>query len=392
MIYIGIDVAKEKHDCFAMNSDGEILIENLTIKNNLEGFNSLFNLILNFNEDFKNIKVGLEATGHYSNNIINFLTSNGLSIHVINPLQTNLFRKGQSLRKTKTDKLDAKFIATMLITDNFKSYIPKDYHISELKSLVRHRFRLVHECSKFKVSLSRLITIVFPELEEHVWSISQKSVLYLLLELPSVKDISNCNLKHLTFLLDKFSRGKYQRDKAIEIRELAQNSIGTVSNSLSFELRQVIQTILFLEEQINEIDKELKKLVDELDSPLMSIPGISYVTTAFILAEIGDINNFDTPAKLQAFAGLDPSTYQSGKFSATHSIMVKRGSKYLRWAILNAVRLVCMRDKTFNDYKLQKLSEGKHYCVAISHVAKKLIRVIFYLLKTNNTYQMQKIA
>jgi len=392
MIYVGIDIAKDKHDCFAMNSDGEILIENFTFKNNLDGFNLFFNSISNFNESFKNIKVGLEATGHYSNNILNFLTSKGFNVYVINPLQTNLYRKGQSLRKTKTDKLDARFIATMLISDNLKPYSNLSYHISELKSLVRHRFRLVEERSKFKVSLSRLITIVFPELEKIVWSISQNSVLYLLNELPSTKDISTCNLKHLTTLLEKYSKGKYNREKAVEIRDLAKISIGTNSPSISFELRQVIQTILFLQAQIDEIDKELKKLIDELNSPIMSIPGISYVTAAFILAEIGDINNFDSPSKLQAFAGLDPSTYQSGKFTATHSTMVKRGSKYLRWALLTATRLVCMRDKTFNDYKNQKLAEGKHYFVALSHTSKKLIRVIFYLLKTNHSYQLQKVA
>lgn len=392
MIYVGIDVAKDKHDCFAMNSDGEILIEKLTFKNSIEGFSLLFNSISNFNESFDNIKVGLEATGHYSNNILNFLTSKGFNVYVINPLQTNLYRKGQSLRKTKTDKLDSRFIATMLITENFKPYSNLSYHISELKSLVRHRFRLLQERSKFKTSLSRLITIVFPELESIVWSISQNSVLYLLNELPSSKSISECNLKHLTSILEKYSKGKYSRNKAIEIRDLAKKSVGTNSSSISFELRQVIQTILFLQSQINDIDRELKRLVDELDSPILSIPGISYVTAAFILAEIGDINNFDSPAKLQAFAGLDPSTYQSGKFTATHSVMVKRGSKYLRWALLTATRLVCMRDKTFNDYKNQKLAEGKHYFVALSHTTKKLIRVIYYLLKTNSTYQLQKVA
>ena len=392
MIYVGIDIAKDKHDCFAMNSDGEILLENFTFQNNSDGFNLFFNSISLFNESFENIKVGLEATGHYSNNILNFLTSKGFNVYVINPLQTNLYRKGQSLRKTKTDKLDARFIATMLITDNLKPYSNLSYHISELKSLVRHRFRLIEERSKFKVSLSRLITIVFPELEKIVWSISQNSILYLLNELPSTKDISTCNLKHLTSLLEKYSKGKYNRDKAIEIRDLAKVSIGTNSPYISFELRQVIQTILFLQSQIDEIDKELKKSLDELNSPIMSIPGISYVTAAFILAEIGDINNFDSPSKLQAFAGLEPSTYQSGKFTATHSTMVKRGSKYLRWALLTATRLVCMRDKTFNDYKNQKLAEGKHYFVALSHTSKKLIRVIFYLLKNNHTYQLQKVA
>ena len=385
MIYVGIDVAKDKHDCFAMNSDGEILIENFSFQNNSDGFNLFFHSISQFNESSENIKVGLEATGHYSNNILNFLTSKGFNVFVINPLQTNLFRKGQSLRKTKTDKLDARFIATMLITDNLKPYSNLSYHISELKSLVRHRFRLVEERSKFKVSLSRLVTIVFPELEKIVWSISQNSVLYLLYELPSVKDISECNLKHLTNLLKKHSCGKYSRDKAIEIRDLAKKSIGTHSPSISFELRQVIQTILFLQSQVDDIDKEF-------NSPILSIPGISYVTSAFILAEIGDINNFGSPSKLQAFAGLEPSTYQSGKFTSTHSVMVKRGSKYLRWALLTATRLVCMRDKNFNDYKNQKLAEGKHYFVALSHTAKKLIRVIYHLLKTNSTYELQKVT
>ncbi len=392
MVYVGIDIAKDKHDCFAMNSDGEILIEKLTFKNNAEGFEVFLKSISQLNKGFDKIKVGLEATGHYSNNILNFLTSKGFNVYIINPLQTNLYRKGQSLRKTKTDKLDARFIATMLISENLKPYSNLSYHISELKSLVRHRFRLIHERSKFKVSLSRLITIMFPELEKIVWSISQLSVLYLLNELPTVKDISECNLKHLTSILEKYSKGKYSRDKAIEIRELAKKSIGTVSRSLAFELKQIIQTVIFLQNQVDDIDKEIKSIMDDLDTPLMTIPGISYVNAATILAEIGDINNFESPAKLQAFAGLDPSTYQSGKFTATHATMVKRGSKYLRWSLLNAARLVCMNDTVFKKYKDQKLAEGKHYFVVLSHASKKLIRVIYHLLKNNKSYQPLKVA
>ena len=392
MIYVGIDVAKDKHDCFAINSDGEILIERMTIQNNFDSFNYLLNSISQFNESFENIKVGLEATGHYSNNILNFLTSKGFNVYVINPLQTNLYRKGQSLRKTKTDKLDARFIATMLITENLKPYSNLSYHISELKSLVRHRFRLVHERSKFKTSLSRLVTLVFPELEEIVWSISQNSVLYLLNELPSVKEISECNLKHLTAVLEKYSKGKYSRDKAIEIRELARKSIGTNSRSLSFELKQVIQTVLFLQSQIDDIDKRIKEILKEIDTPILSIPGISFKLAGSILAEIGDISRFDSPSKLLAFAGLDPSMYQSGKFFSTHSVMVKRGSKYLRFALMNASRMVCMNDAVFNNFKNKKMSEGKHYMVTMGHVAKKLVRVIYYLLKTNNKYEADKVA
>lgn len=392
MLYIGIDVAKDKHDCYAFSSDGEILIENLTFSNSNEGFESFFKSILNFSNDLNNIKVGLEATGHYSNNILNFLILKGFNTYVINPLHTNLYRKGQSLRKTKTDKSDARFIATMLMTENLKPYLPLSYHISELKSLTRHRFRLVQERSKFKVSLSRLLTIIFPELADFVWSTSQKSVLNMLLELPTPSAISNCNLTRLTNILTKYSKGKYGKDKAIQLRKLARSSIGTNSDALGFELQQIIRTIIFLQEQLDSLDKKLKELVVSLNSPILSIPGISYVSAAFILAEIGDINNFDSPAKLLAFAGLEPSTYQSGRFTATHATMVKRGSKYLRWALLNSTRLVCMRDKTFNDFKNKKLAEGKHYFVALSHVSKKLVRVIYYLLKTNQTYQLQNVA
>ena len=392
MIYVGIDVAKDKHDCFAMNSDGEILIEKLTITNNLDGFETLYNSLMNFSNSLDNIKVGLEATGHYSNNILNFLTEKGFNIYLINPLQTNLYVKGQSLRKTKTDKLDAHVIATMLVSDNLKPYIPVSYHISELKSLTRHRFRLVKENSKFKTSLVRLVDIVFPELPKIVSSVAQKSCLALLYELPSAKDIAECNLTHLTHLLSDNSYKHFGRDKAIQIRDLARNSIGLNSNSVSFELKQTISIIQFIQEQLDDVEKRIKQILKEINSPILTIPGISFKTAGSILAEIGDISRFDSPAKLLAFAGLDPSMYQSGKFFSTHSVMVKRGSKYLRFALMTAARMVCLNDSTFNAFKDRKMTEGKHYMVAMGHVAKKLVRVIYYLLKTNNVYQASKVA
>lgn len=392
MIYVGIDVAKDKHYCFAMNSDGEILIEKLTITNNLDGFETLYNSLMNFSDSLDNIKVGLEATGHYSNNILNFLTEKGFNIYLINPLQTNLYVKGQSLRKTKTDKLDAHVIATMLVSDNLKPYIPVSYHISELKSLTRHRFRLVKENSKFKTSLVRLVDIVFPELPKIVSSVAQKSCLALLYELPSAKDIAECNLTHLTHLLSNNSYKHFGRDKAIQIRDLARNSIGLNSNSVSFELKQTISIIQFIQEQLDDVEKRIKEILKEINSPILTIPGISFKTAGSILAEIGDISRFDSPAKLLAFAGLDPSMYQSGKFFSTHSVMVKRGSKYLRFALMTAARMVCLNDSTFNAFKDRKMAEGKHYMVAMGHVAKKLVRVIYYLLKTNNVYQASKVA
>lgn len=391
MLFVGIDVAKSKHDCCIIDSDGVIITDSLRISNSKDGFQILYNTILASldSKDFSNVKIGLESTGHYSTNITNFLYSKGFNIVVLNPLVTNAFRKAGTLRKTKTDKCDAKVIATMLFSDESKSYSPSSYQIQELKSLTRHRYRMIGYRSKLKLSVTRLIDIIFPELPDFVWSIHQNSSYQLLLELPSPEDIKMCHLTHLTHVISKASRGKYGREKALQLRELAANSIGFSNRSLTFELQQTIRLIQSVQLEINELDQQIKMVVDELNTPLMTVPGIGYTIAAIILAEIGDINNFSSPAKLLAFAGMEPSTYQSGKYNASHTPMVKRGSTYLRWAIMQAARLVSMRDSTFASYMNKKRSEGKHFNVAQSHVGKKLVRVIYHLLKHNTAFVPQ---
>ncbi len=391
MLFIGIDVAKSKHDCCIIDSNGVIITDSLRISNTKQGFDTLYNTIISAldSNDFSKVKIGLESTGHYSTNITNYLYSKGFCITVLNPLVTNAFRKAGTLRKTKTDKCDAKVIATMLFSDESKSYSPPSYQIQELKSLTRHRYRLIGYRSKLKLSVTRLIDIIFPELSSFVWSIHQASSYQLLLELPSPAAINSCHLTHLTNIISKGSRGKYGRDKAIQLRELAANSIGSSNRSLTFELQQTIRLIQSVQAEINALDKQIKLVVDELNTPILTIPGIGYTIAAIILAEIGDINNFSSPAKLLAFAGMEPSTYQSGKYNASKTPMVKRGSIYLRWAIMQAARLVSMRDATFAAYMNKKRSEGKHFNVAQSHVGKKLIRVIFSLLKNNTAFVSQ---
>ena len=383
MFLVGIDVAKDKHDCFICDSEGNVLKDVFTFSNDREGFNLLLSFMPTSSE---NVKVGLEATGHYSLNLINFLIDNGYSPVVFNPLQINLFRKAHTLRKTKTDKIDAKLIALMLSSSDAKPHLDLSYHVMDLKSLTRYRSRLKDQLARLKISLTRIIEIMFPELEDCVYSINQKSTMALLHEFPSKELIANAHLTRLTNVLKDNSKGKYSKDKALEIRNVAINSIGTSSDASSFELVQTIDMINFYSSKIDELDAKIKDIMIELESPILSIPGISYNLGSIILAEIVDINRFDTPAQLQAFAGLDPATHQSGKFIATGVSMVKRGSPYLRWAILNASRLIAMRDPCFKDYYQRKRKEGKHHFVALTHVAKKLIRVIFKLLKTNSQF------
>ena len=387
MIYVGIDVAKDKHDCFITDSDGEILFPVFTIQNNRDGFDDLFAKIHSISTDVPNIKVGLEATGHYSYNLLGYLIDKGLPTFVINPLHTNLYRKSLSLRKTKTDKVDARTIAMMLMSDvNLKSYSDTSYHNEELKSLTRYRFDKVQERARLKQSVSRLVTILFPELEKLVPTLHIASVYALLSELPSTGKIASCHLTHLTKLLENASKGRYSKEKAIEIREAARVSIGSNMPAKSLELKHTLHLISELDSEISEIESEIKQIMDQISSPILTIPGIGYRMGAIILAEIGDFSRFDSPDKILAYAGASPSTYQSGQLESSYSHMEKRGSRYLRFALINAAKYVCHWDETFGAYLQKKISEGKHYNVAITHATKKLVRLIYAMEKSGKPY------
>ncbi len=334
MIYIGIDVAKDKHDCFITNSEGEVLFNAFTIPNNADGFHDLFQKISSLTNDFSNVKVGLEATGHYNYNLLGFLIDKGLP----------------------------------------------------LKSLTRYRFDKVQERAKLKTSISRLVNILFPELEKLVPSLHMVSIYALLAEFPSSAQIASCHLTRLTNLLANASKGHYNKEKAIEIRNAAKHSIGSNMPAKSLELKHTIRLIQELTSEIDEIECFIKSIMDEIRSPILSIPGINYRMGAMIIAEIGDFNRFSSPDKILAYAGLSPSTYQSGQLDGCYSHMEKRGSRYLRYALFNATKFVCIWDNQFSAYLAKKRSEGKHYNVAISHAAKKLVRVIYQLEKSGQLY------
>lgn len=388
VVSVGIDVAKDKHDCFILNAEGEILENVFTISNNMEGFMCLLSKIQSCTTPQDKIKVGLEATGHYSYNLLGFLLNNGLTTYVLNPLQTNLYRKSLTLRKTKTDRVDARMIASMLLSDvGLKPYTDTAYHNEELKSLTRYRFDKVQDRAKLKSSVSRLICILFPELEKLVPSLHMASIYALLEEFPGAKQIASANLTHLKNLLSTASKGHYGREKAIEIRDAARSSIGSQLSAKSLELQHTIRLIQELNREIDDIEAEIQKIMDDLQSPITTIPGVGLQMGAMILAEVGDFSNFDSPDKVLAYAGLSPSTYQSGQLKNCYPHMEKRGSRYLRYALFNAAKYVCIWDPTFAAYLAKKRSEGKHYFVAISHAAKKLVRLIFALERSGQPYR-----
>ena len=388
MIYVGIDVAKDKHDCCITDSSGSLIFPVFTIENSAKGFNCLLEKMQSVSNETSDIKVGIEATGHYSFNLLDFLMKNGLTTYVINPLRTNFYRKGLTLRQTKTDKTDARAIAGMVLTDKtLKPYTMQSFQNENLKALTRYRYVKVQERAKLKISVARLVNILFPELDGLVPTLHMPSVYAMLAQYPGASFIAEAHLTKLTNLLSRASKNHYGRDMAFAMRERARSSIGSVMPARSIELKHTIELINMLGGEIEETENAIRQIMDDIDSPILTIPGISYRMGAMIIAEIGDFSRFSSPDKILAYAGLSPSTYQSGKTESSFSHMEKRGSRYLRYALFNSAKFVCHWDEGFNAYLNKKTGEGKHYNVAISHAVKKLVRLIWKMEKTGSVYR-----
>lgn len=389
MFYVGIDVASEKHDCCILNEKKKI-IRSFSFLNSPAGFQSLLSALSGIQPD--EIKIGLEATGIYSENLSVFLRRKGFNVTTINPLLLKKHQCATTLRKTKTDKADAKGIALFIAEEGFQPDLPVSYHIQELKSLTRARFSFVQDRSALKNKVKRLVVLLFPELLEQFSDIFGASATALLKQYPSAEKLAACHTDALAALLRKSSRGRFGRAKAAYLKQLAKCSIGNHSPARAMELKMLLARIDLLSEQIKDYDKQIKIIMDELDSPVLTIPGIGYTLGATIIAEVGNISRFSSPAKLLAFAGLEPSIYQSGKFVPASGRMVKRGSPFLRWALLQAAGYVPNYSSTFALYREKKLSEGKSAAVARSHVAKKLVRIIHSLMTHSTAFSDQLTA
>ena len=389
MIYVGIDVAKNKHDCCILSNDGKQTLSSFSFKNHSEGYSKLYSQISRFEKDPSMVEVGMENTGHYSLNLARWLEEQGYKLTCFNPMQTNQFNRSQSLRRTKTDKADAKAIATVLYLGQVKPVKRSNAILEDLKFLTRHRHRLLQQKGTLTVSITRLLDIIFPELSKFVTNVHTNYVYDLLDAYPTTKDILEADLESLSSIVNKSSHGHHGLQYAIDIQALAKDSIGYSNEALAFELRQTIRLVRILEDEIDKLDDKIEDLMDELKSPITTIPGIGMTLGAIILAEIGDIENFPSAEKLQAFAGLDPTISQSGQYKASQSHMVKRGSSYLRYAIGYATRLAVTKDDYFKAFYQKKRDEGKPYGVAMGHCCKKMIRIMFHILKTGEKYNLK---
>lgn len=386
MIYVGIDVAKFSHFASAVNSDGEILINPFAFKNSNEGFNLLLTRLKEL--PTKEILIGLESTGHYSDNLVSFLFNKGFEIGIINPIQTDSLRNS-NIRKTKNDKIDTFLISQCLMLHKYTIFSQTDFNILRLKTLCRFRFDVIHSRTRLKIQLTGCVDLIFPELLTLFDSgLKCKSAIAILSTYTSPKSIVKAKTTSITKVLSTASRGRFKEHHALVLKSLAKNTIAIDNPAMCLQVRYLINQIDLLSEQISSIEEEIKIIMDELNSPILTIPGIGYTLGAMIISEIDDISKFSNPAKLLAYAGLDPSVKQSGNFNATNTKISKRGSKHLRYAIRQAASIIIFNNETFHNYYTTKCGSGKSYGNTLGHVSYKLVRVIFKILTENIPFNL----
>lgn len=387
MIYVGIDIAKTNHYASIVDySTGEVFEKPFLVTNDKTGFDLLYSKIKNF--DKNNVLIGLESTAHYGNNLIFYFHEKQFKLGIINPIQTASLRKTR-IRKVKNDKIDSMLICDALSLGYYNLLSDYDIKLLEIKSLCRFHKDLKDKAADAKIQLNTYVDQLFPELNSFFKNNLNIKTAHELLKLyQSPKDISKVNLTKLSNLLIKSSHGKYDKSRAIELKVLASNSVGINNYALSIQIKMTIELIELLESQIKDIEKQVSDFIEKSDNVITSIPGIGNMTAAIIISEIGDINRFNNPGQVLAFAGLDPSVKQSGTFNASSTRMSKRGSSILRYALILAANNVQLNTKTFNNYYNTKRLQGKLHYNALGHCAGKLIRTIFYMLKNNVKFNL----
>lgn len=375
MNFVGIDISKYKHDCFILSDFGEIVNEGFTFTNNAEGFGRLQAELERYGRE--NVRIGFEATGNYGINLKLFLEKIGFDYMEINPLLIKEYIRSNTLRRTKTDKLDAKAIAGYLLSKDYQPHRTSFYPKFALKQLTRLRSSLVSGRSRYLVQLTNVLDCIFPEFKPFFSNKFSITALYILTNYPSPEAISNMNVRSFDILRRK-SHGKFTMDKFVKLKALAKNTVGVFNECYHIELETLLDLYFQIDSKINEIETEITEIIEKLNPPTLSIKGVGAMSAAVIISEFGDFSRFENPNKMLSFAGLEPGYFQSG-IAEYNGRMVKRGSAPLRCALMNCSRSILLHDEIFASYYHKKISEGKPHYVAISHVAKKLVRLIFAL-------------
>ena len=388
MYYVGIDISKYKHDCSVLDQSGDIIVDDFVFANSLEGFKSLLALLQSLASPHE-IKIGFEATGHYTSNLKRFLENAHYSFMESNPALISKFIHAQSLRKTKNDSIDSRSIARWLMTVEYKPYPKGFYHIYSLKSLTRLRDSIVRQRSLYMVKLTNILDHIFPEYKPFFKDHFSATSLFILEKYRTPERISSIPNDDYD-AIRCVSRGKFSFAKLISLKELAANTIGESNPIFETQLLSILTLFKTADAEVTRIESEIIPIIFELNPHLLTIPGIGPITAAVITSEYGDFSRFSSASQMLSFVGLEPVYYQSGTMEF-HGKMVKRGSSQLRFVLMNCVVPLIRFDPVFASYYHKKRLEGKAHRVALSHTAKKLVRVIYTLESQGIDYDASKL-
>ena len=388
LYFIGIDISKYKHDCCIISAADQKVIAKTTIKNDKSGFDELLTIIQSLSIP-ENIRIGFESTAHYALNLELFLENALLTFMEVNPVLISEYKKSKSLRRTKTDSVDCESIARWLMTVEYKPHSKGFYHAYSLKSLTRLRDKLIRQRSFYLVKITNVLDHTFPEFKPFFNERFSKTALYLLENYGSAEKMARMNSASYD-KLRSLSRGKFSPQQFLRLKELAANTVGVNNSIFDVELNSLLTLYKSLAKEIDTLEKEIHQLIEEVHPHYMSVPGIGALSAAVIYSEYGDISSFSNPGQLLAFAGIEPGVSQSGTESHDGR-MVKRGSSQLRYTLINCCLPLIRFDMTFATYYARKRSEGKPHRVAITHVAKKLVRVIYALERQGIDFDAQKL-
>ena len=388
--YIGIDIAKHEHVAGSRYENGEAHGKAFAFANDEGGFESLLGRLRELGAEPGSCLVVMESTGHYWMALWEFLYLRGFDIAVVNPLLTDAFRKADTLRKTKTDLVDAFLIAEYARFKNLGPTRVSPEGAEGLKRLTRYRHHLVKERAALKNLLGSVADRAFPELAGLFSDGDCATARAILAEFGSAERVAHTDIRTLTRVVREASRGRFGRAKAEEVKAAARASVGTsfAADALAFEAAHICGLIAHLDKEVARLEAEIARLLDpEVGSLLRSIPGVGETCAAVIAAEIGDPDRFDDPKKLMAYAGMDSSKSQSGKRDDGRQHMSKRGSAPLRCALMLAADKARQLDPYFGDYYESLRARDKHHYVAVSGCARKLCGVILAVLRERRPYE-----
>ncbi|HII00519.1 TPA: IS110 family transposase [Methanosarcinaceae archaeon] len=389
---VGIDVAKSVHEACILDDEGKQVGKHFRIKNSKSSIEKFIERVELVSNRLNSIpRIGMEATGIYWCAIYSELSKH-YEIHAYNPSQVRGFA-AVNVRGSKTDKIDAKTIAAILRFGEAPKTCYGDKTRMELKEYCRFYFKLKSNVVNLKKRLIRNIHLIFPGYDQVFSSIFTKTSIAILNEAPRPSDMLEMGEEKLYELMKKTSRNHYSPEKTRELLEMAKDSISLdfIEEALLFEVESLLNLIEYMEGQVKEVETKILAAWETVKDKhyLQTIPGISDLMAAIIWAELGDVENFQHPDQIVAFAGYDPKVKKSGNKEVI-SGPNKRGSRLLRWVLGRAVVQARLHNPVIKPYFMKKISEGKHYNTALCAAAKKMIRIIWSVEKNKKPFKIPR--